>query len=112
VVLKTTEENDLWRFLQWTPSSLERKKDRRTEYMAGLRGICHVGLMHEDPSQLKLASKSLVTFREDFVAKEAGTVKNTYLSRLLTACLLMAVFSSLAYVCALATGRAGRARFS
>lgn len=97
VVLKT-EANGLWRFLPWTPSSLQRKKERRAEYMAGLRGICYVGLAHEDPSQLKLASKSLTTFREDFVAKEAGMVKNTYLSRLGVACLLMAVFSSLAYV--------------
>lgn len=72
--------------------------NRRAKYLRGLLGICRVGLEHEDPSQLTLAKKSLDSFREEFVANEAGSVKNGYLWRLGLRCLAMSVVASLAYV--------------
>jgi hypothetical protein len=58
---------------KWAPSwNRDRPADRRANYIRGLKGICHVGLEHENESQLKLASKSLDSFREEFVANEAG----------------------------------------
>jgi hypothetical protein len=79
---------------------LDRKNDRRSrsDYFSALKGICHVGLEHGDQSQLKLAVKSLESFREEFVANEAGTVKNKYLWRLGWRCLVMSVVASLGYV--------------
>ena len=70
---------------------------KRAKYLAGLKRISHVGLEHEDASQLKLARQSLDAFREDFVANEAGTIKNRYLWRLGLLCLLVALATGLAY---------------
>ncbi len=83
---------------------LNSDPNRRSDYIRGLRGICHVGLEHEDASQLKLATKSLESFREEFVANEAGAVKNRYLWRLGVRCLAMSVLASLAYVYASSLG--------
>jgi hypothetical protein len=78
--------------------TLDWNSHRRAKYFRGLVGICRVGLEHEDPSQLTLAKKSLESFREEFVANEAGSVKNGYLWRLGLRCLAMSVVASLAYV--------------
>jgi hypothetical protein len=85
---------------KWS-SPLNVDPDRRAKYIRGLRGICHVGLEHDDPDQLKLAKKSLESFREEFVANEAGAVKNRYLWRLGLRCLAMSVVASLCYIFAL-----------
>jgi hypothetical protein len=98
-VVLSAEQNLLQRVLHWRPSaSQSRKTVRLSEYIRDLKDICHVGLEHDDPSQIKLASKSLESFREEFVAKEAGNVKNNYLWRLGIKCLIISVISSILYI--------------
>jgi hypothetical protein len=89
-VLRPEEKRSKW--------LLDLNRDKRTRYLRGLKGICHIGLEHEQPSQLTLAKKSLESFREEFVTNEAGTVKNKYLWRLGWRCLVMSAIASLAYV--------------
>jgi hypothetical protein len=100
-VLKPAEDG--WASVLDTKPVLDLNPDKRSNYFRGLKGICHIGLEHEDPSQLKLAKKSLDSFREEFVANEAGAVKNRYLWRLGWRCLVISVAASLAYVYARST---------
>jgi hypothetical protein len=60
--------------------------NKRHEYLLQLQGIAQVGLETKDPSHLALAMLSLDSFREEFVAREAGGVKNRYLDRLGSYC--------------------------
>jgi hypothetical protein len=73
---------------------------KRAKWIWDLKGIAHVGLEHDDPSQVKLAMKLLDTFHEEFVASEAGAVKNRYLARLGMWCLLVSAGSVAGYILA------------
>jgi hypothetical protein len=70
----------------------------RSRYIRTVWGIARVGLESREPSVAKLADKSLAAFREEFVAAEAGGVKNRYLRRLFSRCLRVAFWASIAYV--------------
>jgi hypothetical protein len=52
---------------------------KRHEYIQQLVGIGRVGLMDGD---IELAKVTLETFKEEFVAREAATIKNYYVRRL------------------------------
>jgi hypothetical protein len=64
-------------------------RDRRREarmkldlHLRRLAGIASVGLTNVDDSQVGFAEQSLTAFKEEFVALEAGGVKNGYIRRL------------------------------
>ncbi len=81
---------------KWMP---DWHRDKRAGYLRELIGICHIGLEHADPSQLKTANKLLDSFRAAFFAKEVGTVKNNYLWLLGWQCLALSALASLVYIC-------------
>ena len=70
---------------------------RRSNYIRQLAGAARVGLETNDPSLTVLAAQSLDSLREEIVALEAGAVKNRYLWRLGTRCLLVAIVFVAAY---------------
>ena len=70
---------------------------RRTGMCTNSPGIARVGLQGTDPSLVALASQSLDALREEFVAIEAGRVKNRYLGRLGRRCLIAAIISVFGY---------------
>ncbi|MBN9560225.1 MAG: hypothetical protein J0H14_05780 [Alphaproteobacteria bacterium] len=72
-------------------------KRRRANYIHQLAGIARVGLQGREPSLTTLASQSLLSLRQEFVAMEAGTVKNRYLRRLGWRCLVAAILSGGGY---------------
>ncbi|HTV38430.1 MAG TPA: hypothetical protein VMF12_18525 [Xanthobacteraceae bacterium] len=52
------------------------------EYLRSLAGIARVGLMNIDATQAAFAALALDGFKAEFVAREAGIVKNNYVLRL------------------------------
>ena len=60
----------------------DRVAARLKEYLQQLLGIARIGLMGADPTQVQLATLSLTAFKEDFVTREAGKIKNRYVRRL------------------------------
>ena len=52
------------------------------EYIVQLRGIAEVGLMNMDATQAAFARQDLARYKAEFVAREAGTVKNRHVRRL------------------------------
>lgn len=81
-------------------------KRRRANYIHQLAGIARVGLEGREVSLTTLAKQSLLSLREEFVAMEAGSVKNRYLRRLGWRCLLAAALSVVGYVLCRAGGPA------
>jgi hypothetical protein len=81
------------------PSS-DDNESKRDDYVRQLEGIAYVGLFSNDPSHLSLAKLSLDALREEFVAREAGRVKNRYLRRLGKWCLVAATVSLFGYIVA------------
>ena len=75
-------------------------ESKRDDYVLQIEGIAYVGLFTNDPSHLSLAKLSLDALREEFVAREAGRVKNRYLRRLGKWCLTAAILSLLGYIVA------------
>jgi hypothetical protein len=71
------------------------------KYLRALSGIAAVGLQNMDSSQTPFASLALNGFKEEFVAQEAGIVKNNYVLRLGIFALLAFVASVICYVSAL-----------
>ena len=82
-----------------SPATHQIRK-KRSHYIQELAGISHVGLEHDDPSQIPLARQALNTFRDEFVTNESGPVKNRYLKRLGVPCLLVSVLSFVVYIVA------------
>ena len=70
---------------------------RLSEYLTQLCGIAAVGLMNLDPSQAAFARGDLLRYRAEFTVREAGLVKNRYVRRLGSACLVVAVLAAVAY---------------
>lgn len=52
------------------------------EYLSALAGIAKVGLMNLDKSQTPFATLALAGLKDEFVAREAGLIKNAYVWRL------------------------------
>jgi hypothetical protein len=73
------------------------EEHRRANYVHQLAGIARVGLQGREVSLTTMAKQSLLSLQEEFVAMEAGSVKNRYLRRLGWRCLLAAALSVVAY---------------
>jgi hypothetical protein len=83
------------------------EEHRRANYIHQLAGIARVGLQGREVSLTTMAKQSLLSLQEEFVAMEAGSVKNRYLRRLGWRCLLAAALSVVAYcVCRIAGAEA------
>ncbi len=95
VVLDTPASG--WDRLVSGPTAPEDKKRKLSKYILDLAGICHVGLEHDQPTHVKFAKKSLESFRDEFVAREARSVKNRYLRRLGVRCLVVFVAACVGY---------------
>ena len=74
------------------------EEHRRANYIHQLAGIARVGLQGKEVSLTTMAKQSLLSLQEEFVAMEAGSVKNRYLRRLGWRCLLAAALSVVGYV--------------
>lgn len=62
------------------------------DYLQALAGIARVGLMNQDRTQTPFAAMALSGFKDEFVAREAGLIKNSYVLALgIWAFLAMAV---------------------
>lgn len=57
-------------------------QQKLSEYLRALAGIARVGLMNVDTTQTPFAALALNGFKAEFVAREAGVVKNNYVLRL------------------------------
>jgi hypothetical protein len=76
---------------------IEAVQARLHEYITELAGIARVGLTNMDPTQAAFARADLARFKEEFRAREGGTVKNRYLRRLGGYCLLATLLMALGY---------------
>ena len=72
--------------------------ERRSRYIRALRGIARLGLESREPTVIALAAKSLDSFKEEFVAQEAGRVKNRYLQKLGFLALLIVLLMTALYI--------------
>jgi len=90
---------------KWQQERHYLEQRRRSHYIHQLAGIARVGLQGREVSLTALAKQSLSSLQEEFVAMEAGSVKNRYLRRLGLRCLVAAAFSVVGYfLCRNATG--------
>ncbi len=88
-----------WRArLPWYASQVDAVQMRLHDSITQLLGIAKVGLMNVDPTQAAFARNDLARFKSEFVAREAGTVKNRYLWRLGRYCLLATLLMVLGYI--------------
>ena len=81
----------------WSRAQVAAEEHRRANYIHQLAGIARVGLQGREVSLTTMAKQSLLSLQEEFVAMEAGSVKNRYLRRLGWRCLLAAALSVVAY---------------
>jgi hypothetical protein len=83
-----------WRLKNTREREQARAKRLKNQYMKKLVDIGRLGLQH---SHIELAKLALEGFRAEFVAQEAGRIKNTYLSSLGAAAGLVAILLFLGY---------------
>lgn len=72
-------------------------RQRQSKYLLALENIAKVGLMNIHPSQAAFAGLALNNLKEEFLAREAGLVKNGYLVRLGGWALLLALVGVAGY---------------
>lgn len=77
---------------------VEDARRRMHEYLMALSGVAKVGLMNLDKTQTPFATLALEGLQGEFVAREAGIVKNAYVTRLGVAALIAVVLGVMAYV--------------
>ena len=98
-IIKTVlnERRSWWRWFNRSEPDphIEDAKRRLDEYLFALAGIAKVGLMNLDRTQTPFAMLALEGLQSEFVSREAGVVKNTYVARLGLAA-LVAVFLGVA----------------
>jgi hypothetical protein len=88
-----------WWWRRSTPDpQVEDAKRRKDEYLFALAGIAQVGLMNLDKTQTPFAGLALQGLQGEFVAREAGIVKNGYVTRLGIAALITVVLGAVGYV--------------
>ncbi len=76
------EKNTFW-FMPTKRRSLIAENARKlSEYLEAVAGIARVGLMNLDKTQTPFAELALKGLKDEFVALEAGPVKNAYVWRL------------------------------
>ena len=73
-------------------------EERRSEYLRELLGIAQVGLMTANATQTPFAALALTGFKDEFVAREAGRIKNRYVRKLGLHAVAWLLAASLAYV--------------
>ena len=67
------------------------------EYLTALAGIARVGLMNLDKTQTPFAELALTGLKDEFVAREAGVVKNAYIQKLGVAAILALIACIIGY---------------
>jgi hypothetical protein len=72
-----------WAWRRKNPDPMvEDARNRLDEYLFGVAGIAKVGLMNMDKTQTPFAQLALEGLQNEFVSREAGIVKNSYVARL------------------------------
>lgn len=70
-----------WRLLDGV-EPVDRAGARLDEYLRALLAIAKIRLMSKDPTQTPFVTLHLTSFKEEFVVREAGKIKNRYVRRL------------------------------
>jgi hypothetical protein len=96
-------QTQLSRWKSWLMrlTSFRQRTDSATrldEYLRALAGIARVGLMNTDDTQTPFADFALAGFKEEFVAREAGAIKNNYVRRLGLHALFATAIAVIAYL--------------